>query len=89
MFQLCAYPEALQMLNLFTKDGETFPASDLLPNVRTTIIHACGLCLRFEDHLNQAYRQEKIAWQRSVDSDAKPHLAPDSRQFAEVAPYIR
>jgi hypothetical protein len=76
IFHLGAYEEALQMLNLFTEDGETFPASDLDDERRATIIHGCALCLRYVDRLNEAYRVEKIAWAKCNALRSKPQQGP-------------
>lgn len=74
VFQLCEYEETLQVLNLFTEDGETFPASDLLPDSRTEITHGLALCLRYVDHLADSDRVERKAWEKSMESPSKPQL---------------
>jgi tetratricopeptide (TPR) repeat protein len=76
VLQLCEYEEALQMLNLFTEDGETFPASDLDDNTRVTIQQGLCVSLRFADQLDKAYRLERKAWKRSMELPDKPQLGP-------------
>jgi len=74
LFTLCEYEESIQVLNLFTEDGETFPASDLDEATRTTIVQGCALALRYVDRLNEAYRVEKFAWMKSMALPSKPQL---------------